>query len=295
MRLPKDLKPRIEQLFDSTIVEAKLVGGGCVNNSSRLRLSDGRSFFIKYRRHVPDGFYEAEAYGLEQLASAVAIRVPIVYSVSSDDSCTPHILLEYLVPGSQGVERQREFARKLVCLHSHTSNRFGLDRDNFIGQLPQCNTSSRDASWGEFFYRERLIRQALIGVERGWMSDELRLNLSKLQSVIVSKLNCHSEPPTLLHGDLWSGNVYWGAGSPCLIDPAVYFGNREADLAFLELFGDPGEEFRSEYHKLFPLADGFEERKSILNLYHLMTHANMFGGSYVRSVAGMMENILRAE
>ncbi len=291
MRLPKDLKPKIEAQFDSTIVEATLIGGGCINNASRIRLSDGRSLFLKYRRTVPPGFYEAEAYGLKCLAAADAIRVPRVYSVSSDSSCTPHILLEYLAPGESGVERQKEFARLLVQMHTHTADVFGLDRDNFIGHLPQYNTRSRNAGWGEFFYQERLIPQATIGAERGWMSEELGRKLRALREPIITELNANPERPTLLHGDLWSGNVYWGAKEPCLVDPAVYFGHREADLAFMELFGDPGDDFRRVYHALLPLAEGFEKRKNILNLYHLMTHANMFGGTYIRSFSGMLANI----
>ncbi|SVC97167.1 uncharacterized protein METZ01_LOCUS350021, partial [marine metagenome] len=172
------------------------------------------------------------------------------------------------------------FARALAAMHRETQEQYGLDHDNFIGSTVQKNDPESD---GVIFFRERRIRfqQELARKTRG-LPKNVDHRLDKFCEKLEILLDFKNEKPALLHGDLWSGNYFPSHDQvPCIFDPAVYFGPREADLAMTEMFGRLPQEFYSAYHEAFPLEPGYAERKDIYNLYHLINHYNLFGGSYL--------------
>ncbi|HEX6157170.1 MAG TPA: fructosamine kinase family protein [Burkholderiales bacterium] len=205
--------------------------------------------------------FAAEADGLEALRPYA--RVPRVLDRGIENG-TAFILLEHL-----DLERGGDYAalgRMLAALHRQTGPRFGWARDNYIGLSPQQNAWCD--SWSEFWRERRLRPQA----ERAGV----RIDLDRIE--------LHQPPPSLLHGDLWSGNAGFTAEGPVIYDPAVYYGDREADLAMTELFGGFPRAFYDGYNEVFPLPDGYERRKHLYNLYHLLNHLNIFGGSYLGQV-----------
>ena len=206
-------------------------------------------------------------------------RVPHPLGISPEPN-PQFLLLEYIEPSSLKSGFPARFARALAEMHRETQGQYGLDHDNFIGSTFQKNELESD---GVIFFREHRIRfqQELARKTRGLPKDvDRRLDLfcEKLETLFDFK----DEKPALLHGDLWSGNYFPSHEQvPCIFDPAVYFGPREADLAMTEMFGRLPQEFYSAYHEAFPLKPGYAERKQIYNLYHLLNHYNLFGGSYL--------------
>ena len=170
---------------------------------------------------------------------------------------------------------------KLTKLHSHKTNKFGLDHDNFIGSLAQSNKTHSD--WVEFFITERLSKQIEISRNKEAISTATVKQFDHLYTRFENFFP--KESPVLIHGDLWSGNLITDDfGGPCLIDPAVYYGHREIELSMTKLFGGFDNEFYRSYHEAMPLENGFEERVEVYNLYPLMVHVNLFGGHYLQEV-----------
>jgi protein-ribulosamine 3-kinase len=225
---------------------------------------DGERRFKKVNAPRYADVFAAEADGLQALQAA-GVRVPKVFShgVDADRAC---LLLEYL-----DLQGKRDFAalgRMLAALHRKTAPRFGWQRDNYIGVTPQANGWCDD--WAEF-WRERRLRPQF---EQAGLSFEFSEKL----------LQNHRPQPSLLHGDLWNGNVGFAAQGPVLFDPAVYYGDREADLAMTELFGGFPREFYAAYEEVLALDPGYRLRKHLYNLYHLLNHLNLFGGGYLGQV-----------
>ena len=290
MTVPHSLRLRIEKQIGSELVSEEVVSGGCINRSFRVAFSDGSQYFLKWNAEAPPGLFQAEAEGLLALRKADALSVPEVLSFADHPEDTPSFLLmEALVPGARGESGDAELGRGLAKLHRVEEHNFGFHGDNYIGYLPQRNTW--EGSWSEFFFAHRLSAQAALGEESGWFADNFAKLLVEKEEKIRTILSEGEERPSLLHGDLWSGNVFWSETGPALIDPAVYYGSREADIAFTECFSRFGEEFYRAYHEEFSLCSGYERRRPILNLYHQMTHANMFGGSYVQDVYRTLQAI----
>ncbi|MCB0324836.1 MAG: fructosamine kinase family protein [Bdellovibrionales bacterium] len=285
----------LERFYGSKIVSSSRAHGGSINEAFFVSFSDGEEFFLKYHHEPPEGFFAAEVHGLQALAEPGEIRVPRVvhFEERLDDRNLSLLLLEKLEADTATPKKQEEFGRALARLHQTSSDRWGLARDNFIGLLPQVNRQAEAAqcSWGEFFSTRRLLPQASLGRSKGWFTQTAERLFEAKRDLIISKLHRDGQIPSLLHGDLWSGNVFWSKQGAALIDPAVYYGDREADIAMLELFGSPPRSFREAYEEVFPLEDGYEQRKVIHNLYHLMNHANLFGGSYVPSVLTTLETL----
>jgi fructosamine-3-kinase len=192
------------------------------------------------------------------------------------------LVLELLENGPQARNFEDRLGEGLAALHRFGTPGFGLDHDNFIGSLPQRNLPH--ARWSDFYWAERLEPQLSRAVAAGQASARLRSGLERL-SARLPELVGPSEPPARLHGDLWGGNLHADAqGVPCLIDPAVYGGHREVDLAMMRLFGGFGERVFRAYEAAYPLAPGHAERVELYQLYPLLVHVNLFGGSYVNSV-----------
>lgn len=282
-RLSQELSRHVGRPVD---VESDVpVGGGSINDAYRLDTNEGR-FFVKVNNadRFPSMF-AAEADGLQRLHATGTIRVPHVIATSEDHDDS-FILMEWVEGGLKTDAFWAEFGRSLAALHRNTASTFGLDRSNYIGSLKQVNTPHDH--WPEFLITCRLEPQVRMARDRKRIGDGDVLRFERL----YAKLNglFPKEPPALLHGDLWSGNFLCDAeGGPVLIDPAVYYGHREMDLAMTRLFSGFEEEFYTAYNETWPLEAGWEERVDLCNLYPLLVHVNLFGGGYVQQV----ESVLR--
>ena len=254
------------------------VGGGCIGHAQRVTLADGRRVFVKLYDDAGE-MVEAEAHGLRWLRAANAIRVPEVLAVG--DAEAPFLALEWLEPAARTDDFDERLGRELAALHTAGAPGFGLERDNFIGSLEQHNRAHAD--WPSFFATERLepmLERAapLLGAQLLREFERLRTRLPELCGP--------SEPPARLHGDLWSGNlVVDDRGAPALVDPAVYGGHREIDLAMMKLFGGFGARVFDAYHEAHPLAPGWRDRVPLYQLYPLLVHVVLFGRGYVGQLA----------
>ncbi|MBN1606899.1 MAG: fructosamine kinase family protein, partial [Polyangiaceae bacterium] len=230
-----DLREAVGRELGSAVREAFSVAGGDINEAFDVRLSDGRRVFVKaHVRGVP-GMFAAEARGLGWLAEARAIGVPQVLAVGSDEQGAGFLALEHLGNGRPRRDFDETLGRALALLHRFGAPCFGLDHANFIGPLPQPNEPTED--WPTFYSERRLLPLLRRAVDRGLVADRLRRDLEfvagRLDAIVGPR-----EPPARLHGDLWAGNLHVGTdGEPWLIDPAVYGGHREVDLAMMQLFG----------------------------------------------------------
>jgi protein-ribulosamine 3-kinase len=289
-QIPEDVLGGVKEVLNvpdlSSIQEFTFAGGGCINQGGKLKTTIG-SFFVKWNddKKFP-GMFEAEGKGLQLLYRQNAMRIPKVIGHGKNDG-HQFLLLEFIEQKSRSKNFWEQLGQRLASLHQCSSDLFGLDHSNYIGSLRQYNHTN--SNWINFFIEQRLEVQVNLAINNGaapasWAKKFETLYV-RLPSLIAS------EKPSLIHGDLWSGNLITDdKGEPCLIDPAIYFGNREADLAMTRLFGGFSGEFYSAYEEAFPLPPGAERRVDLYNLYPLLVHVNLFGGSYVHSV----ENILRA-
>ncbi|OOG23071.1 hypothetical protein B1C78_12410 [Thioalkalivibrio denitrificans] len=259
-------------------------GGGCINQASVITGADGRRFFVKWNSARLADMFAAEAEGLAALAEAKAIRVPeaVCHGVEGD-RC--FLVMELLELG--GRLDPARFGEALAQMHRHTAERFGWHRDNTIGATPQVNDWRDD--WIDFWREQRLGYQIDLAAERG-CGPSLVNTVHEVMESLPAFFDGYRPVASVLHGDLWSGN--WdadGDGNPVIYDPAVYFGDRETDLAMTELFGGPGSRFYDGYHATWPIDPGYSVRKDLYNLYHLLNHFNLFGGGY----AGQSERLAR--
>ncbi|MEM8609910.1 MAG: fructosamine kinase family protein [Myxococcota bacterium] len=274
------LRSTLAATFGSEVANASALSGGDINEAYAVQLADQRSVFVKTNGKAPCGMFEAEADGLRWLAEAEVIRVPEVLAYSDE---TPAFLaLELLVPGKRMVGFDEALGRKLAALHAFGASSFGHRQNNFIGRLPQSNDTSPD--WASFYWERRLAPQVRRAVDQGLLDSRTRKKLTALERALPERVGA-PEPPARLHGDLWGGNLHVdGSGAPCLIDPAVYGGHREVDLAMMRLFGGFGASVFAAYEEVSPLAAGAADRIPLYQLYPLLVHVNLFGGSYARSV-----------
>ena len=265
------------------------VSGGCISHGVRAETAGG-AVFLKHLADAPPGFFAAEARGLEALRAAAgdALAVPAVLAHAEPDGDAPAwIALEWLEPAPAAPDQGRRLGEGLARVHRTGADAgWGWSADNFIGPLPQHNAPAAD--WPEF-WRERRLRPALqraraaggdAGADREWA----RL-LDRLPALLAPAAD---DRPSLLHGDLWSGNVLATARGPALIDPAVYRGHREVDLAMAELFGGFDAEFHAAYREAWPLAPGWPARRAAYQLWYLLVHLELFGAAYAPRVAAAL-------
>ena len=270
------------------IRNATPLGGGCINNAARLETENG-ALFLKTNERCPSDMFEREAEGLNALAGfpspaserGEAIRVPKVFLFS-----TNFVLLEYIESGSRKNNFWETLGEQLARLQLRTSPRFGFDHDNYIGYTPQINTWEEDGY--KFFAEHRLLYQAELARKNHLLDSanyQLLITLLKKLPALIPP-----QPASLLHGDLWSGNIHTDeGGDPVLIDPATHYGWAEAELAMMNLFGSTPDKFFKAYESARPLESGYKERFDLYNLYHLLNHANLFGGSYGASVSAILK------
>jgi fructosamine-3-kinase len=260
------------------------MGGGCINHAMKVETTSG-FFFLKWNsaKRFP-GMFEAEAKGLTLLKEMNAIGIPRVIGTGETGSDS-FILLEFIEAGSQVKNFWNDFGTSLANLHRNSSESFGLPYDNYIGSLPQDNSQKK--SWTEFFIEERLEKQIAIARNSEAISNSMVQQFNHLYKQLPEIIP--EEKPSLIHGDLWNGNFMTGAdGKAWLIDPAVYYGHREMDLAMSKLFGGFNGEFYESYDETFPLQKGFDQRADIHNLYPLLVHVNLFGGGYLSEVKNIL-------
>ena len=268
------------------VTQQRSVSGGCINQG--YAVSDGQqTYFVKLNDAAQVAMFEAEAIGLQQMQATRTIRVPAPICYGTDASSS-YLVLEWLELGRGGNVWQ-EMGRQLAAMHQTTSsNGFGWQQNNTIGSTPQINTWTAD--WAEFFATHRIGYQLQVAQRRGGHFPAQ----DRLLAAIPQLLDGHQPQPSLVHGDLWSGNAaVTVSGEPVILDPATYYGDREVDLAMTELFGGFPAEFYRGYKEVLPLEAGYERRKVLYNLYHILNHFNLFGGSYGSQANRMMEQLLR--
>ena len=266
---------------------ATSLSGGSINQAFRLQGTNGECYFLKLNdaRHYP--MFVAEATELEVIIATNTVRVPqpIVHGIAGEYS---FLVLEYLELHSRG--NARLLGEQLAELHRCKGKAFGFAQDNFIGTTPQSNAWTHD--WVTFWREQRLGYQLQIASKNGY-SNQLQSMGEKLLVVLPAFFCGYAPQPSLLHGDLWSGNhAYLAQGSPAIFDPAAYFGDRECDIAMTELFAGFHADFYTAYRGLWPLDSGYATRRDLYNLYHILNHANLFGGGYIRQAEQMMQKLL---
>jgi len=284
--------PIAEQISQATgqpfaIRDRRPVGGGCINQA--VALSDGdRTYFVKVNVPTQVEMFAAEALALKAIGATQTIRVPQPICWGSTDSHS-FIAMEWLEFGRCSSDSWERMGQNLAALHRHRGPaQFGWERNNTIGSTPQINTW-RD-SWADFFAEQRLGYQLRLAKRKGGSFPDTE----RVVAAVRERLADRQPPPSLLHGDLWSGNAACLVdGEPAIIDPAAYWGDREADLAMTELFGGFPAAFYRGYDAVWPLDSGYRERKPLYNLYHVLNHFNLFGGGYGSQASRTLEQLLR--
>ncbi len=267
------------------IVGSQPAAGGCINRAEVARLADGRTYFVKSNPAPLPAMFEREAEGLTALAATGTIRVPGPLGAGDARSGgIPFLVTEAIVTGPPRDDFSEIFGRRFAHLHqaAAATEGFGFEHDNFIGATPQPNPWTPD--WCDFWRHHRLGHQLDLARRAGLSDRTLDRLGDRLLDRLDELLGEPDEPPCLLHGDLWGGNYMVDQdGEPVLIDPAAYYGRREADLAMTQLFGGFDERFYAAYEEIWPLAPGSSDRLQVYQLYHLLNHLNLFGGGYRES------------
>ena len=281
------------ELFGTSVAisQTDRLSGGDINKAYGLTLNTGDHVFMKANAKSNADFFTAEAAGLQALASTKTIATPKILCTGTDDGEDvgySFLLLGFIKSGGKRKDYWEIFANELAALHkadtSEIVDGFGFYQDNFIGAGPQKNTPS--SKWIDFYRDCRLAPQ--FKRADSYFTAEDRAKITKLLDRL-EELLVEPESPSLLHGDLWGGNVMCGPdGKAMLIDPATYVGHREADLAMTELFGGFPPEFYRAYREAFPLKPGYEDRRDLYNLYQLLNHLNLFGPTYLGPVLSIV-------
>lgn len=262
----------IEFINDEKVITLQPIGGGCIGQSFKVMTNAKNCYFVK--NYQKPRIAEAEAVGLNEIDSS-GVKAPKVISFSENQ-----LILEFINSGKQVANFHELLGEMLAKLHKKSSSSFGFDSDNFIGATPQKN-QPRSENWCEFYWNNRVIEQLYLAEQNGYADKNLRLKISKLEDKIETILSGSDEQSTLVHGDFWNGNYMVDEkGEPVFIDPAVYYGHRETDIAMTILFGGFSEQFYDIYNSTLPLKDGWKSRIEFYKLYHLLNHLNLFGMSY---------------
>ena len=300
--LPSALREGVEAALSSRvgrsveILGAEPVSGGCIHQTARVWTNVSEDFFLKWSPGPPSDVFVAEADGLSALQGlrrdSTGLTVPEVIGYAGAGGEPAWLLLEYVPRGRPAADYPERLGEALAILHEVGEGSYGWHRSNYIGSLSQTNTPMDE--WPAFWWSQRLEPQLALAGDNGRLAG-LDREWATLESRLPALLGgAEEDGRSVLHGDLWSGNVYPGPdGGPVLVDPAVYRGHREVDLAMTELFGGFPKSFYSAYEEHRPLTNGYEDiRRTVYQLYPLLVHVNLFGGSYVDGAAGALRRVL---
>ncbi len=264
------------------------VSGGCINSSYLMESGSGERYFVKINDRSKLPMFQAEAKGLSEIIQSQTIHAPypVCHGIAGSHA---FLVTEYIDFGRQ--QNHELLGRQLAKLHKTKAPYYGWHRDNTIGSTPQVNTPQ--ATWSQFWQTNRLHYQLELAAKNGY-----RGALQKMGRVVKNSVDNlfmdYTPPATVLHGDLWSGNYgFDNRGQPVIFDPALYYGDRETDLAMTELFGGFPPSFYAAYNEVYPLDDGYGIRKDLYNLYHILNHLNLFGHSYLSQAENIMDTLLK--
>lgn len=272
------IKQQLYQALKLNIQTVEAIHGGCISQAYKISDKTGKTYFVKINTSAPPELFAKEAHGLNELQLAGAFKIPEVLAVSSH-----FIILEFIPSGKPVAHFFEHFGRHLAQLHLYKAMNFGFYEANFIGSSIQENvpTNHEKNNWAAFYFNKRILFQLRLAEQRGNATPALVQGIANLENKIENILAGSEERPSLLHGDLWSGNYLTNAGGyASLIDPAVYYGHREADLAMTKLFGGFSPSFYKSYEETYPLPAGYKFREQVYHLYHVLNHFNLFGKTY---------------
>lgn len=291
-QLYADLKKLLAQQFHQPINKLQLqsVGGGSINHTYKLTFSNIHALFCKINSTIKfPNLFSKEALGLQTLRNTNAVKTPEVIACAELGEHQV-LILEWIESGKQTPHFFKTFGEQLAALHQNTADAFGWSNDNYMGSVPQQNTY--DHSWAAFFIEQRLQPLVQKCIAKNLLSENEHALFKKLYQKLPQLFE-DGEKPALLHGDLWSGNFMCDfKGEPVLIDPAVYYGHRCADLAMTTLFGGFDKAFYETYHYHFPLPTNYSEQMPVCNLYPLLIHLLLFGRSYLTSIQQTLRNFV---
>lgn len=280
--LQKHISPNIEAL------DIRNMEGGCINNAQKINTIKG-DYFIKWNANVPLDFFEKEALGLQLLKSKNIFTIPEVIGFGEFDSIK-YLLMEYIKPEKKNPKFWQDFGEKLARLHQIHDSSFGLSFHNYLGSIPQDNTFTNN--WIDFFIEKRLKVNIKIANNKKLINNNINDKFESLFLILDSLLNKEVKP-SLLHGDLWNGNfIIDNQGSVCLLDPAVYFGDKEMEMAFVKLFGGFEKPFFDAYYQNQKNDKSLEERILIYQLYPLLVHLNLFGVEYLAPINSILKKFV---
>lgn len=287
----EEIEQQVVQATDTpfTIEQKQSIGGGCISSAYRIDGS-GTHYFVKTNSADGLEMFAAEAEGLAAMAATESVRVPrpICWGVTAGQAW---LVMEYIAFGRESGQTAALLGQQLARMHRNSSTGFGWHRDNTIGSTPQSNTPLYD-DWIAFWRDRRLGPQLELAAGNGF-TGSLQRKGGRLMASLDAFFADYSPQPSLLHGDLWGGNrAADSEGNPVIFDPAVYYGDREADIAMTELFGGFSPAFYDAYNEAWPLDAGYRQRRTLYNLYHILNHANLFGGGYESQAESMLNQLL---
>lgn len=284
----KEIAQAIAQATDQefAIADTTSVSGGCINQGYRVSSND-KSYFVKLNDAAKAEMFFAEALGLKQMYSTKTITVPQPVCWGKADSSS-YIVLQWLDLASGSKADWTKMGQKLAAMHRQGIGKgFGFEMNNTIGSTPQINNWMDN--WADFFAKQRIGYQLKLAQRNGGSFPDQ----SRVIEAVKVRLADRLPEPSILHGDLWSGNAaITGDGSPVIFDPATYYGDRETDIAMTELFGGFSSTFYQGYNEAWPLDSGYHQRKNIYNLYHVLNHFNLFGGGYRNQAKRIIQEII---
>ncbi|WP_282135610.1 fructosamine kinase family protein [Seonamhaeicola maritimus] len=279
----KGLKLHLSNLLEDTIINVSSIGGGDISQAYKVDTSNC-AYFLKMNSVSALNMFKTEAYGLDLIAKTNTIKTPNIIAFDKFENAS-FLLMDFIESKRASAEDYEILGEQLAALHKCTSDNFGLNKDNYIGSLPQSNTTHN--TWVEFYTYERLLPQLEIAKQIGLLSGSESPSEQRIIGQLESLFN--GIKPSLLHGDLWGGNYLISkVGEPYLIDPAVYYGHSEVDIAMTKLFGGFGNAFYESYHSHFPSDTNTSARIEVYQLYYLLVHLNLFGSSYYGSVVSIL-------
>lgn len=282
------IENQIENCLNDKIISINKLSGGCINQAFQIKTNSGHIYFVKINLNPPPKMFDAETAGLNELRKPAAIKIPSVIQTGEN-----YLILENIEHGIMTKHFWEDFGRSFALLHKFTASSYGFYIDNFLGSNIQINQSDVFSSWSDFFFTNRLLFQFKLAEKNKLVDSHFRNSFIRLEKKIHSIL-ADKVIPSLLHGDLWSGNfIVSHDESVWLIDPAVYYGHREADLAMTKLFGGFDNVFYESYNNEFPLDEDYEYRESIYKLYHILNHLNLFGKSYYQQAISLINFYLK--